>query len=90
VQRLLHFLIFADFVCAAVLLAMGIRLEFLKSGEMPERRFLSLRRPLPSELSKDYHTYHRRFLRLLLGLIAVILVGALLFWIDIVFFRTAN
>jgi hypothetical protein len=26
-QRLLHFLIFADFVCATVLLAMGVRLD---------------------------------------------------------------
>ena len=84
-------MILADFVCAVVLVAMGIRLEFLKVGKLPERRrFLSLRRPLSSELSKEYYAYHRRLMWLTFAFVMTIAMGALLFWIDNSIFRAAD
>jgi hypothetical protein len=83
VRGLLHVLIFADFAGAAVLLAIGIRLEFLKMSELPERRsFPSLRRPLPSELSEAYHAYQRRFMQCMFAFVVVIAFGAVLSWIS--------
>jgi hypothetical protein len=83
VRGLLHFFIVADFACAVVLVAVGMRLEFLRMGEMPERRsFLSLRRRLPSELSKEYHAYRRQSLRVMFAFVIVIAIGALLIWTE--------
>jgi uncharacterized membrane protein len=91
VQGFLGFLIFADFACAVVLWAMGFRLGFLMMGEIPERpSFLSLRRPLPSELSKEYYAYRRQSLRVVFAFVMVLAVGALLIWIDHLLFRPAD
>jgi hypothetical protein len=91
VRELLHFLIFVDMACVAVLVAMGVRLEFLKAGELPERRsFLSLRRPIPNELSNEYRAYQRRFVRILFAFVILIAMGALLLWIDNSHFSAAR
>ena len=76
-------LIFVDWGCAVVLVAMAGRLAFLRAGELPEwRGLLTLRRPLASELSKEFHAYNRQFIRLMLAFAAVLAVGAFLFWLD--------
>ncbi|WP_027519906.1 hypothetical protein [Bradyrhizobium sp. WSM1417] len=76
-------LIFVDWGCAVVLVAMAGRLAFLRAGELPEwRGLLTLRRPLASELSKEFHAYNRQFIRLMLALPLVLAVGAFLFWLD--------
>jgi len=91
VRGLLQFLYFVDFACAIVLLAMGFRLGFLMMGEIPDRpSFLSLRRPLPSELSNEYYAYRRQSLRVFFAFVMTLAVGALLIWIDHLLFRAAD
>jgi|SRR5271165_4100311 len=87
----LHFLIAVDWGCAVVLWAMGFRAVFLRAGEYVERRGLfTLRRPLPSEFSKEYYVYYRQSIWLGLAFFAVIAIGALLFWLDNLFFPPVN
>lgn len=87
----LHFLIAVDWGCAVVLWAMGFRAAFLRAGEYVERRGLfTLRRPLPSEFSKEYYAYYRQSTWLGLAFVAVIAIGFFLFWLDNLLFRTAN
>lgn len=58
-------------------------LAFLRAGELPEwRGLLTLRRPLASELSKEFHAYNHQFNRLMLAFVSVLAVGAFLFWLD--------
>jgi hypothetical protein len=86
-HEVVRVLIFADWGCAVVLVAMVVRLAFLRAGELPEwRGVLTLRRPLASELSKEFHAYNRQIIRLLLALALVVAVGAFLFWLDVLFF----
>ncbi|MGY4512423.1 hypothetical protein [Bradyrhizobium sp. USDA 3650] len=84
-------LIFADWGCAVVVVAMTARLAFLRAGEWPEwRGLLTLRRPLASELSKEFHAYNRQFTRLMLAFAAVLAIGAFLFWLDTLFFGPSS
>jgi len=79
-RDLLRVLMFEALGCAVVLLAMAARLAFLRAGELPEwRGLLTLRRPLASELSKELHAYNRQFIRVMLGLAAVLAVGGFCF-----------
>ena len=80
---LLRVLIVADWACAVVIVLMVGRLAFLRAGAAPAwRGLLTLRRPLASELSKEFHAYNARLIRLLLALVPVLAIGALLFWLD--------
>lgn len=58
----LHLLIFVDCGCAAVLVVLGVQTTFFRAGKYLDRRgsLLSLRRPLPSEFSKEYYASYRR------------------------------
>lgn len=86
-HEVLRVLIFADWGCMVVLVAMAVRLAFLRAGEVPEwRGVLTLRRPLASELSKEFHAYNRQLIRLMLPLGVVLAVGVFLFWLDNLFF----
>ena len=90
-RDLLRVLIFVDFGCGLVLLAMAARPAFLRAGELPEwRGLLTLRRPLASELSKELHAYNRQFIRLMLAFASALAVGAFLFRLDILFFGAAS
>lgn len=81
-------LTFATWGCAVVILVMAGRLAFSRAGASPEwRGLLTLRRPLASELSKEFHASNGQFIRLMLALVPVLGVGALLFWLDTLFFR---
>jgi hypothetical protein len=84
-------LIFVDWGCGVVLLATAGRLAFLRAGELPASRgLLTLRRPLASELSKEFHAYNRQFIRLMIALALVVAVGAVLFWLDSLFVRASS
>ncbi|GAA0028601.1 MULTISPECIES: hypothetical protein [Bradyrhizobium] len=80
---LLRVLAFATWGCAVVILAMAIRLAFLRAGASPEwRGLLTLRRPLASELSWEFHAANGQLMRLMLAFAAMLGIGALLFWLD--------
>jgi hypothetical protein len=84
-------LIFADWACGVVLVAMAARLAFLRAGELPESRgLLTFRRQLASELSKEFHAYNRQFIGLMLALALVLAVGAFMFWLDILFLSASS
>lgn len=80
----LHFLIFADFACAAALVLLNVQTALFRAGEQWDRRgsFFSLRRPLPSEFSKEYYASWRRSIWLGAAFVAVIAIGTLLLWLD--------
>jgi hypothetical protein len=83
-RQVVRVLIFVDWGCAVVLVAMAARLAFLRAGELPEwRGLLTLRRPLASEHSKEFHAYNRQIIGPLLALVTVFALGAFLFWLDI-------
>jgi hypothetical protein len=90
-HEVVRILIFADWGCVVVLVAMAARLAFLRAGEYPASRgLLSLRRPLASEFSKEYHTYNRQLIRLMLALALVLAVGAFLLWLDSLFLGASS
>jgi hypothetical protein len=90
-RDLLRVLIFADWGCAVVLLVMAARLAFLRAGELPEwRGLLTLRRPLASELPKEFHAYNGQLIRIMFAFASVLAVGAFLFWLDILFFPSSS
>lgn len=85
----LHLLIFLDFGCAAVLLVLGFHTAFFRAGEYSDRRgrLFSLRRPLPSEFSKQYYTSYRQSAWLALALVVALATGVLLIWLDMLIFE---
>lgn len=88
---LLRVLTFAAWGCAVVILAMAIRLAFLRAGTLAEwRGLLTLRRPLASELSPEFHAANGQLMRLMLAFAAVLGIGALLFWLDALFFPVSS
>lgn len=88
----LRLLMFVDFWCAAVLLFLGVRQSFFRAGEYLDRSgsLLSLRRPLPSEFSKEYYASWRRSVGLAVAFLAVLAIGALLLWLDMLIFDPEN
>lgn len=80
----LRVLIFLDFGCAAVVVALGVRSSFFRVGEYLDRRgsLFSLRRPLPSEFSNVYYASYRRSVWLALAFFGLLVLGALLSWLD--------
>ncbi|PIT01179.1 hypothetical protein TSA1_10745 [Bradyrhizobium nitroreducens] len=87
---LLRVLTVASWGCGVVILAMAGRLALARAGAMPGWRGpLTLRHPLAGELSDEVHASNRRFTRLMPALVAVLGIGALLFWLDTVFFPVA-
>jgi hypothetical protein len=87
----LHFLIAVDWGCAVVLWAMAFRAAFLRAGEYVEQRGLfTLRRPLPSEFSKQYYVYYSQMIWLGFAFFAALAVGFILFWLNDLFFSPVN
>jgi hypothetical protein len=88
----LHLLIFVDYGCAVVLLVLGVRSTFFRTGEYLDRRssLFSLKRPLPSEFSREYYASYRRSVRLAILFIAVLAIGAFLLWLNILLFGPTN
>jgi hypothetical protein len=84
----LHLLIFADWGCAVALFALGVQTSFFRANEYLDRRgsLFSLRRPLPSEFSKEYYASYRRSVWLGLAFFGVLAIGLLLSWLDILIF----
>ena len=84
----LHLLIFVDICCAAVLLVLGMQNAFSRVNENLDRRgsLFSLRRPVPSEFSKEYYASYRRMMRLAVAFLAVLALGAFLLWLNILMF----
>lgn len=84
----LHLLIFVDYGCAVVLLVLGVRSTFFRTGEYLDRRgsLFSLRRPLPSEFSREYYASYRRLAWLAIAFFAVLAIGAFLLWLNILIF----
>jgi len=71
--------------------AMGIRQSLLMASNAPEwRGWLTLRRPLASELPELYLTHRRQLMRLMLAFAAVLVIEAFLALLNALFFQTAN
>lgn len=87
-RDVLHLLIFFDFACAVVLVILGVQTSFFRASEYWERRgsLFSLRRPRPSEFSKEYYATYRRSVWLAVVFVAVLALGGLLSWLDILVF----
>jgi hypothetical protein len=88
----LHVLIFVDWACAVVLIVLGLQTAFFRADEYLERRgsLFSLRRPLPSEFSKEYYASYRRSVWLAVAFFAVLAVWGFLSWLDILIFGPTN
>ncbi len=88
----LHLLILVDYGCAVVLLVLGARSTFFRTGEYLDRRgsLFSLRRPLPSEFSREYYASYRRSVWLAIAFIAVLAIGTFLLWLNILIFGPTN
>jgi hypothetical protein len=84
----LHLLILVDYGCAVVLLVLGVRSTFFRTGEYLDRRgrLFSLRRPLPSEFSREYYASYRRSVWLAIAFIAMLAIGTFLLWLTILIF----
>jgi hypothetical protein len=87
-RDLFHLLIFFDFASATVLLVLSAQTKFFRIGEYLDRRGnpLSLRRPLPSEFSKEYYVSYRRSAWLAFAFFIATAIGAFLLWLDMVIF----
>ena len=87
-RDVLHLVIFFDWACAAVLVILGVQTSFFRANEYLERRgsLFSLRRLRPSEFSKEYYASYRRSVWLAVAFFAVLAIGGLLTWVDILVF----
>jgi len=86
-RDLLHFLIALDWACALIIWAMGIRTAFLRANEYWEHGFFTLGLPPPPrEVSKRYYVYYRQSIWLGAAFLGTLAVGALLIWLDRLFF----
>lgn len=83
-RKFLHVVIALDLGCAAVIFVLGLRISFFRANEYLDRSgsLFSLRRPLPSEFSKEYYASYRRSVWLGLSFVAVVAFGAFLMWIE--------
>jgi hypothetical protein len=92
----LHILMSVGFVCAVIFWFRGVILSFRASSmrwdesKKLRRGFLSLRRPLPSEFSKEYYAALRQRLWSFLGFLAAIVTTALLSLLDRLLSYTVN
>ena len=88
----LHMLIFLDWGCAVVLAVLGVGAGFFRAGEYLDRRgsLFSLRRPLPSEFSKEYYASYRRSVWLRAAFLGAVATWGPLTWLDIFIFGPSN
>jgi hypothetical protein len=88
----LHVLIFLNWGCAVVLVVLGIRTGFFRAVEYLDRcgSPFSLRRPLPSEFSREYYASYRRSVWLGVAFLGAVALWGLLTWLDILIFGRAN
>jgi len=90
-QDLLHFLIIVNAGAGIVIWAMALREGLMMTSNAPEwRGWLTLRRPLASELSEPYLAHRRQMIRFLLAFVVVLVVEALLALLYNQFFRNPN
>lgn len=83
-RKLLHVVLAIDLGCAAVIFVLTVRTSFFRANEYSERRdsYFSLRRPLPSEFSKEYYASYRRSVWLFFFFMAAGAFGVFLMWTE--------
>lgn len=87
-QDLLQFLMIVNIGAGMVIWAMAFREGLMMAGSAPEwRGWLTLRRPLASELSEDYLAHRRRMIGFLLAFVVVVGIETLLLLLNNLFFR---
>ncbi len=90
-QDLLHFLMIVNAGAGIVIWALGIRESLKMVCNAPEwRGWLTLRRPLASELSTSYLAHRRQMMRFGFAFVVVLVVEALLILLDNLFFRSPS
>ena len=91
-RKFLHVLIAIDFGCAVVIFVLGLRTSFFRANEYLVRRgsLFSLKRPLPSEFSKEYYASYRRSVWLGFFFMVVVAFGAFLMWTERLIYGSPN
>jgi hypothetical protein len=90
-RDLLHFLMIINAGAGILIWAMGVRQSLLMVSNAPEwRGWLTLRRPLASELPEAYLRHRRQGIRLMFAFFAIIAIEAFLALLNTLFFRAAN
>ncbi len=91
-RKFLHVIVFFDWSCAVALFVWRLRTTFFRANEYLDRRgsLSSLRRPLPSEFSKEYYASYRQSAWLALAFLAVCAIGVFLLWIEHLIYGPSN
>jgi hypothetical protein len=88
---LLHFLMIVNAGASIVIWAMAVRESLGMVSNAPEwRGWLTLRRPLASELSEPYLAHRRQMMRFLFAFCVLLVVEVLLILLNNLFFRNSS
>jgi hypothetical protein len=88
---ILRFLMIVNAGAGIVIWAMGIHQSLRMASHAPMwRGWLTLRRPLASELPQPYITHRRQVIRLMLAFVGTLAIEAFLALLYTLFFRPVN